>query len=231
MIDEKIGQILKTLQEAGYLEKAVVIFTSDHGDAMEDHGHSQKWTMYDVITRMPMIAWSPNGRVRSGETVDGLCQLMDLGPTILELAGREVPADFEARTLLPALQGRPWTPRSHVFCEQAGDVNLTGCEFITSVRSDRWKLVHFKGSMEGQLFDMVADPGEVTDLWSSHRACRGQARDARCYPRLADRVELPDTRLDGTKSIADGTEKPGAASAPGVDLGVTGRPGSLRPTH
>ncbi len=163
----KIGELLETLKERGYLEDAVVIFTSDHGDCMGDHGLIQKWSMYDAITRVPVIAWSPNGRVRSGETVDGLCQLFDLGPTILELAGCEVPANFEARTLLPALQGRPWTPRTHVFCEQAGDVNLTGCEFITSVRSDRWKLVHFKGSTEGQLFDMVADPGEINDLWSS----------------------------------------------------------------
>lgn len=167
MIDEKIGELLETLKDQGYLEDAVVIFTSDHGDCMGDHGLIQKWSMYDAITRVPVIAWSPSGRVRSGETVDGLCQLFDLGPTILELAGCQVPADFEARTLLPALQGRPWTPRTHVFCEQAGDVNLTGCEFITSVRSDRWKLVHFKGSTEGQLFDMVADPGEINDLWSS----------------------------------------------------------------
>ena len=59
MIDEKIGQILQALEEQGYLENAVVIFTSDHGDCLGDHGHIEKWTMYDIITRMPCIVWAP----------------------------------------------------------------------------------------------------------------------------------------------------------------------------
>ncbi|MCB0091765.1 MAG: sulfatase-like hydrolase/transferase, partial [Caldilineaceae bacterium] len=61
MIDQKIGQILQALDVKGYLDNAVVIFTSDHGDCLTDHGHSQKWTMYDTITRMPMIVWTPGG--------------------------------------------------------------------------------------------------------------------------------------------------------------------------
>ncbi len=52
MIDEKIGQILQMLEAQGYLDDAVVIFTSDHGDALGDHGHSQKWTRYDIIIRI-----------------------------------------------------------------------------------------------------------------------------------------------------------------------------------
>ena len=55
MIDEKVGQIMEALEKQGYLENAVVIFTSDHGDCLTDHGHSQKWTMYDQITRIPLI--------------------------------------------------------------------------------------------------------------------------------------------------------------------------------
>jgi arylsulfatase len=103
---------------------------------------------------------------RRGARIDGLCQLFDLAPTILELAGCNVPESFEAQTLLPALEGRDWQPREHVFCEQAGDVNLTGTEFITMVRSKRHKLVHFKGADYGQLFDLEADPGEITNRWA-----------------------------------------------------------------
>ena len=69
MIDEKIGEIFQSLQKQGYLENSVVIFTSDHGDCLGDHGHSQKWTMYDVINRMPMIVWSP-GRFSPGRKID-----------------------------------------------------------------------------------------------------------------------------------------------------------------
>lgn len=164
MIDEKIGELLESLRARGYLENAVVLFFSDHGDCMGDHGLIQKWSMYEAITRTPVIAWSP-GRFKAGATEDGLCQLFDLGPTILELAGCEVPESFEARSILGALDGRGWQPRAHVFCEQAGDVNLTGTEFITMVRSRTKKLVHFKGADYGQLFDLEADPGEVRNLW------------------------------------------------------------------
>lgn len=164
MIDEKIGELLESLRKQGYLENAVVLFFSDHGDCMGDHGLIQKWSMYEAVTRTPVIAWSP-GRFQAGATVDGLCQLFDLAPTILELAGCAVPESFEARTLLPALEGQAWQPREHVFCEQAGDVNLTGTEFITMVRSERHKLVHFKGAEYGQLFDLEADPGELVNRW------------------------------------------------------------------
>ncbi len=178
MIDEKIGAIMETLRVRGYLDNAVVFFTSDHGDCMGDHGLIQKWSMYDIITKMPLICWSPN-RFAKAKAIDGLCQLFDLGPTILELAGIEPPSGFEAQSLLPALDGGSWTPREHVYCEQAGDVNLTGAEFITMVRSNSHKLVHYKGEEFGQLFDLTADPDEVNNLWNSseHGSIRRELLD------------------------------------------------------
>jgi arylsulfatase len=164
MIDEKVGQILAALDKQGYLENAVVIFTSDHGDCLTDHGHSQKWTMYDLITRIPLTVWSP-GRFQGGRTIDALCQQMDLGPTILELAGVEIPPTLEAVTMLPALYGADWPGRTHVFAEQAKDGILTGCEFMTMVRNKSWKLVHFLDEPYGQLFDLAHDPTEIRNLW------------------------------------------------------------------
>ncbi len=120
---------------------------------------------------MAVMAWSPNGRVRSGETVDGLCQLFDLGPTILELAGCEVPRQAWSRTctLLPALQG-PTLDAAQSCVLRAGWRRQEPRPAASSspafeVTAGSW--FSFKGSTEGQLFDMVADPGEVTDLWSS----------------------------------------------------------------
>jgi arylsulfatase A-like enzyme len=164
MIDDRIGALLATLKARRYLDNAVVVFASDHGDCMGEHGLIQKWAMYDCVTRTPLVVSSP-GRFQGGRTIDGLCQLFDLAPTILELAGCEVPADFEAESLLPALEGAAWQPRRYVFCEQAGDVNLTGAELITMVRNERRKLVHYKGAEYGQLFDLKDDPGEMRDRW------------------------------------------------------------------
>ncbi|MEO2010381.1 MAG: sulfatase-like hydrolase/transferase [Pirellulaceae bacterium] len=164
MIDEKVGQILEALERNGYLENSVVIFTSDHGDCLTDHGHSQKWTMYEAITRVPLVVWAP-GRFPQGVRLDGLCQQMDIGPAILEMAGVKPPETMEAISLLPAIEGETWAGRSHLFAEQAKDGILTGAEFMTMVRSDQWKIVHFMEQDYGQLFNLADDPNETNDLW------------------------------------------------------------------
>jgi arylsulfatase A-like enzyme len=175
MIDEKVGQILEALEHNGYLENGVVIFTSDHGDCLTDHGHSQKWTMYEQITRVPLAVWSPR-RFAGGRWIDELVQQMDLGPTILELAGVEVPKTLEARTILPALRGDRWSGRDYVFAEQARDNILTDCEFMTMVRDRAWKLVHFLDEPFGQLFDLTHDPGETKNLWDDPAAAGQKSR-------------------------------------------------------
>jgi arylsulfatase len=164
MIDQKVGEILEALDRNGYLENSVVIFTSDHGDCLTDHGHSQKWTMYDTITRVPTIVWSP-GQFEGGRHVDGLCQLFDLGPTILELGGVEPPKTMEAMSLLPTLKGEDQPLRDYVFAEHARDGILEETAFMTMVRSDKWKLVHFIDEPMGQLFDLEKDAKEEKNLW------------------------------------------------------------------
>lgn len=169
MIDEQIGAILKTLDRCGYLDNAVVIFTSDHGDALGEHGHSQKWTMYDVVTRVPALIWAPD-RVRAGGCVDALCQMMDLGPTILEFADLPIPESMEAISLMPALRSESpdapgWQGRPYVFSEHGRDGILRGTDFMTMVRSADWKLVHFVDHDEGQLFNLAEDPQERRNLW------------------------------------------------------------------
>ncbi|MDA0345838.1 MAG: sulfatase-like hydrolase/transferase [Verrucomicrobia bacterium] len=171
MIDEKVGEILNSLEVEGYLDNTIVIFTSDHGDCMSDHGHIQKWTMYEQITKVPTIVWAKPGSSAArliegnGRKVDGLCQLMDLGPLILDLAGVEKPADMEAKSLLPAVQNKDWEPREYVFCEQVKDGIFTGNLFQTMIRNDRWKLVHFVDETYGMLIDLENDPNEFNNLW------------------------------------------------------------------
>ncbi|TWU67538.1 sulfatase [Crateriforma conspicua] len=165
MIDQKVGQIMQSLEKAGYLENSILIFTSDHGDCLTDHGQSQKWTMYDQITRVPMIVWSPD-RIQGGRRIESLVQQMDLGPTILQWAGVEVPESLEAESLMPAIQGDDFSGRPYVYCEQARDAVLTGCQFMTMVRDRQYKLVHFLDEPDGQLFDLQADPGELDNRWN-----------------------------------------------------------------
>lgn len=176
MIDEKVGEILDALQRNGYLDNSIIIFTSDHGDCLTDHGQSQKWTMYEQITRVPMIVWAP-GRIDGGRSIDGLVQQMDLGPTILEWAGVPVPEHWEARSLSAALDPTAdFAGRDFVYCEQARDGVLTGCQFMTMVRDHTHKLVHFLDEPHGQLFDLRNDPDELENLWDEPAADRHQQR-------------------------------------------------------
>lgn len=177
MIDEQVGEIVDALETRGVLDNTVVIFTSDHGDCLNDHGHSQKWTMYEPSVRVPAIVWGPE-RVVGGQRIDGLTSLMDLGPTILELAGVEVPHWMEAQSLVPALEGRPWPGRTHAFSEHARDFILTETALMTMVRDDRYKLIEFVDDTDGQLFDLARDPNETRNLWDSdeHRATRDGLR-------------------------------------------------------
>ncbi|MEZ6058420.1 MAG: sulfatase-like hydrolase/transferase [Planctomycetaceae bacterium] len=236
MVDQKIGEILETLEERGYLANSIVIVTSDHGDCLTDHGHSQKWTMYDLITKMPLIVWKGKnvelpGFV-PGRRVDGLCSQFDVGPAILELAGAGVRGGtlsstvttetagesvatvaakakierrwhldaMEARSLLPAIQNDAnWHPREYVFAEQAKDGILTGCEFMTMVRSKEWKLVHFLGTdgdQPGQLFDLIRDPNELLNLWESrdpeHQAKKQELHAVLCEWRMRSQLATKD---------------------------------------
>lgn len=163
LIDEQIGALLESLDARGVLENTVVVFTSDHGDALGDHGHSQKWTMYEPSVHVPLLFWGPGIAPRR---LDGLTTLMDVGPTLLELAGLTPPRWMEGESLLPGLRGEEWAGRPEVFSEHARDFILTGTELMTMVRDRRWKLVEFVDDPQGQLFDLDADPTEEHDLWA-----------------------------------------------------------------
>jgi arylsulfatase len=183
MIDEQIGLILEALEHRGVLDDTVIVFCSDHGDTLGDHGHVQKWTMYEGSIHVPAIVWGP-GRVARGR-VDALVSLFDLGPTVLELARCEVPPWMEARSLLPALRGEPFAGREIVFAEHARDAILTGTELMTMAFDGRYKLVEFIDCEEGQLFDLREDPGELRSLWDAEEPSARAAR-ARLHHAIVD---------------------------------------------
>ena len=177
MIDEKVGQILEVLKNRGYLDNAVVIFTSDHADALGDHGHIQKWTMYDSVTRVPLIIWRSDA-VQKGRQCADLVQLMDLSSTILEYAGLDVPEHWEARSLTGLVNGAATQDeplRDAVYAELARDHIQVGAEYIIMRRDHDWKVVVYPGSHEGELYDLSADPGELNNLW--HDAAHASLRD------------------------------------------------------
>lgn len=166
LIDNEIGLILECLEQKGYLENSIVIFTSDHGDCIGDHDHVQKWTMYDCITRVPMIVSAP-GKLPENEEYSGLIQQMDMVPLIFEYAGVDL-KEFQgsSRNALNMLNNDV-PPREYIFAEHSKDNLLTGTEFMTMVRSKKWKYVRYQEPEYGELYNLEHDPNEMNNLWSN----------------------------------------------------------------
>lgn len=175
MIDTQVGKIVDSLRDRGVLDNTLIIFTSDHGDCLNDHGHSQKWNMYEQSVHVPAVVSWP-GKIPAGLKISAFSSLMDFGATILDYADADIPAWMEAESLKDLLEGKTSTGRPRLFCEQSDDAIMNGCKFVTMVREDQWKLVHYVGNDEGQLFNLDNDPGERVNLWNSpdHASVRQQ---------------------------------------------------------
>ncbi len=164
MIDKQVGEIIGALKRRGVLDDTIIIFTSDHGDCLGDHGHSQKWNMYESTVHVPALISNP-GRIPEGRRVTDLVALFDFAPTILEFAGIEVPSWMEATSLQRYLGEGPAPVRQRVYAEHSNDNLLTGTRCMTMIRDGAMKLVHFVDSEKGMLFDLENDPDERTNLW------------------------------------------------------------------
>ncbi len=178
MIDEQVGRVIEALKRRGVLDNTIIIFSSDHGDCLNDHGHSQKWNMYEQSVHVPAIVWGAG--IPVGRRVTDHVSLMDLGPTILEFCGVEPPEWMEAQSLRPYFGDSKPPRRNCVFAEHARDAILTETAFVSMVMLDDWKMVHFVDTDEGQLFDLASDPGERRNRWD----------DADCAAKKAELMGL-----------------------------------------
>ncbi len=173
LIDEQFGRLLAYLDETGQRDNTVVIFTSDHGESLGDHGLMYKGCrFYEGLTRVPLIFSWP-GRIAQNLQASGLVELLDLSATLLELAGLEVPAYHQGQSLMPILTGQAAADhgRDFVRCEyfDALDSHFTGGTgtFATMHRTGRYKLSLYHSTGQGELYDMEEDPWEFEDLWNS----------------------------------------------------------------
>ena len=172
MIDEKIGQILDRLESKGLLDDTIVVYTSDHGDHLFDHGLYYKGELYDTIVHVPLLISAP-GAHQPGRRVSDLVSQLDVARYILDKGGVEA-EDLDGIPLTPAVeQGAPH-PRRYVFAEEGATGLRPEPDLLAMIRSRTHKLVYFTGNRTGQLFDLERDPGETANLWNDpdHRPVR-----------------------------------------------------------
>jgi arylsulfatase A-like enzyme len=170
-LDAQLGRILDALEATGAARNTIIVFAGDNGLAVGQHGLLGKQNLYEHSVRVPLVISGPG--VPAGKRRDALCYLLDLFPTLGELANLPVPAGLDGRSLVPVIQGETTQARGHVFAAYR-DVQRM-------VRDDRWKLIHYPKIDRWQLFDLRNDPLERHDL-------SGETRQPERIGSLRDRL-------------------------------------------
>ncbi|MGH9162534.1 MAG: sulfatase [Vicinamibacteraceae bacterium] len=154
-MDAQAGVVLDALERLGLSEQTVVVFTSDHGYHLADHGLWQKMSLFERSARVPLIIASPDARA-NGQAARGIVELVDLYPTLAELSGLEAPDYLDGVSVRPMLDDASKTVREAAFT-QARDGY--------AVRTERWRYIEWaEGAKGAQLYDMERDANETTNL-------------------------------------------------------------------
>jgi len=165
-VDDNIGRLLDHLDRAGLARNTIVIYTSDQGWYLGEHGWYDKRWMYEESLRMPLLVRWP-AVVSAGSVNSDLCQNLDFAETLLDAAGATIPADMQGRSLLPLLQGRsPRDWRSSIYYHYYEHPGCHNVQRHEGVRTDRYKLVHFYRLNEWELYDLHKDPDEMQSVYA-----------------------------------------------------------------
>lgn len=164
-VDDNVGRLLEAIDRGGLAKNTIVIYTSDQGFFLGDHGLFDKRFMYEESLRMPfLVRWPAAIRPRSRS--DAIALNVDFAPTFLDVAGVAVPAEMQGRSLQPILRGQPasgWRQSMYYrYYHDPGDHN-TRAHY--GVRTRTHKLIYFWKKDQWELFDLVHDPHELHNLY------------------------------------------------------------------
>jgi len=167
LIDDQFGRLLEFLDGSGELENSLVIYSTDHGESLGDHGLIGKGCrFYEGLVRVPLIFSWP-GQVKSDLQSEALVELIDITPTLLDITGIPRPSYMQGKSLWAILQGST-DPRFHkpyVRSEFFDALNQPFHSRATMLRDNTNKLVVYHGHNLGELYDLENDPGEFENLW------------------------------------------------------------------
>jgi choline-sulfatase len=177
-VDDKVGQLMKELHRLGMGSNTVVIFTSDHGEMLGEHGQWSKRLMLEWSARIPLII-AGHGRIPEGKRVAAPVSLVDLYPTFMDLAETKVDTPLDGRSLLPLMDGRDDGRERECVAEYLGEGTI---EPIRMVRSGKMKCITVNGYAP-QLYDLERDPEESSNV-------AGKSEYAAADARLRKRAEM-----------------------------------------
>ena len=158
-LDEKIGNLLRTLEETGQLENTVVIYTSDHGEMNGEHGMWRKSNFYEASARVPLQVMFPD-QLSAGKRIDEVVSLVDLTATLVDIAGAHPLSPLDGDSLLPLMQDNAGGWKDFAFSEYLA--HGVRCP-MAMLRKGRYKFNYSLGDPP-ELYDITEDPDEFQNL-------------------------------------------------------------------
>ncbi len=162
-IDAQIGLLFDALKRNGLWDNTIIVLTSDHGYQLGEHFMWGKVTLFEECARVPMIVRVP-GRTQDGSRTEGLVELVDIFPTLLDLCDVDVPHTLQGKSLTSMLDD-PASPGKEVAYTVVRRGNLLG----RSIRTTRWRYAEWGSSDQAELYDLENDPYEDHNLADGDR--------------------------------------------------------------
>lgn len=169
-VDENIGRMLAYLEERGLTDNTLIVYLSDQGMYLGEHGWFDKRWMYEESLRFPLLIKYPKS-ISSGQVRQEMTMNIDIAPTLLDFAGARVPADMQGRSLKPLLEGDPVTDwRDEVYYHYYEYPIMTHVNPHYGIRDERYKLIRFYGDVDGwEFYDLKEDPMELRNAYGDNK--------------------------------------------------------------
>ena len=181
-VDDGVGEVLDYLDKAGLAENTIVIYTSDQGFYLGEHGWFDKRFMYEESFRTPLLMRFPK-EIKPGTKIDKLVQNLDFAPTLLDYAGIKIPADMQGESFRNLVSGKTGQWRDAVYYTYYEYPGVHAVKRHYGVATERYKLMHFYYDIdEWEMYDLKTDPNEMKNIYNN--------------PAYADIQKMMHKRLD-----------------------------------
>ena len=165
-IDRAVGSVLDYLEENGLSENTIGVYTSDQGFYLGEHGWFDKRWMYEESFRMPFVIKNPE-IIEAGTSSDAMIMNVDFAPTLLDMAGIEVPSEMQGKSFKGVFEGKEMNQRKSVYYHYYEWPIWHKVQPHYGIKTDRYKLMHFYYSMdEWELYDLKTDPNEMNNIYA-----------------------------------------------------------------
>jgi arylsulfatase A-like enzyme len=209
-VDDSVGKLLKYLDDSGLAKNTIVVYTSDQGFYLGEHGWFDKRFMYEESLRTPLVVRWP-GVVKPGTVDERIVSNIDFAPTFLQAAGAVVPKEIQGRSMVPILRGDPKAESRkafyyHFYEDKDADHHVAKHEGVTNGQT---KLIHFYTLGEWELYDLEKDPHELNNVYGKPEYAKVEAEMKAELERQRKELDLPPLGVAGASKQTGGRQNVG----------------------